>query len=204
MRPLWTTLLVSLLIVAIGAARSLLRKESWFLADNITTTRLGLIIVFSALALLGTGFSWFMVGIGSVALALDTCDGFVARRTIITAAGASYDEAVDALFVLILSVALTPLWGVWVILPGLFYYVFRSIAHFRLTWRRRLPPSQLRKTIAAAQGILLLTAGSPLAQAHSWLGFLSASTAIAALVYSFGRDVLWLERQPHQTVSRQH
>lgn len=150
-------------------------------------------MVFCALAFLGTGFSWPAVGVGSVALALDVCDGFVARQTVITAAGASYDKAVDALFVLILSVALIPLWGVWVILPGLFYYVFRSVAYFRLTWRRRLPSSQLRKTIAAAQGILLLTAGSPLAQAYSWLRFLSAGTAVAALIYSFGRDVFWLE-----------
>ena len=181
-------------LVVLGAGRSLFRGERWQPADDITTLRLGLIMVFAALVLGNVGFSWPAVAVGALALILDACDGYVARRTGTTSAGADFDESVDALVVLVLSVALIPLWGWWVLLPGTFYYLFRGATLIRPIWRRQLPPSVLRKTIAASQGILLLTAGSPLAVENPWIGIMSAAIALSALVVSFGRDVLWLEQ----------
>lgn len=191
--PGLTTMVVSLLVIAAGSGRSLLRRERWTPADTITTTRLGLIVVFCSLAWLQPGFGWPAVVVGAVALALDGVDGAIARRTGSTDAGAAYDEAVDALFVLILGIGLIPLWGVWTVIPGLFFYLFHTVAVFRQRWRAPLPPSRLRKTVAAAQGVLLLTAGSPVVLASSWLGPVIVGIALALLCFSFIRDVYWLE-----------
>lgn len=190
----WTTVLIMLALIGLGAGRSLFRTEKWQPADDITTLRLGLVMVFTALVLSDVGFSWPAVIVGTATLILDGCDGYVARRTRTTSAGGDFDESVDALLVLVLSVALVPVWGWWLILPGTFYYLFRVVALLRPTWRRQLPPSLLRKTVAAGQGILLLTAGSPLALEFPLLGIISAAIALTTLAFSFGRDILWLER----------
>lgn len=197
-RPHWGTAVLSALVIGVGAGRSLARGESWTLADQVTTTRLGLIVIFCALGLPGPGFDWLAVTVGAVALALDGVDGFVARRTGSTATGAIYDEAVDALFILLLGIGLVSLWGWWTVLPGTLYYLFHGVAFFRSAWRRPLSASMLRKTVAASQGILLLSAGTPLAQAHSWFGAGAAGLAVLALIFSFGRDIRWLEDSAHQ------
>lgn len=204
LQPHWLTIALLLALVGVGAGRSLLREERWRPADDLTTLRLGLFLVFTALALGSVGFSWPAVTVGAAALLLDVCDGYVARRTTPTSAGSGFDESVDALGVLILAVALVPVWGWWVVLPGTFYYVFRAAILLRPAWRRQLPASFLRKTIAASQGVLLLTAGSPLALAIPWIGFACAATALAALVFSFGRDVLWLERRARDEYQMHH
>lgn len=200
--PLAVALFV--LIAAGGGARSLSRQQSWNPADDITTLRLGLIVVFTALVLAdgASGFAWPAVVIGALALALDACDGWVARRTISTPAGAAYDEAVDAMFVLILSIALVPVWGLWCVLPGLLHYLYRAVGVVRPAWRRPLPPSRRRKIVAAAQGILLLTAGSPLAVSAPSVGWLWAGAALAFLLWSFGADIVWLERKARQSGPR--
>lgn len=195
LHPHWSTVPIMLALVGLGAGGRLFRTERWQPADDITTLRLALIMVFTALVLGDLGFSWSAVVLGGVALILDACDGYVARRTRTTKAGGEFDESVDALLVLVLSVALVPVWGWWLILPGIFYYLFRGTAVLRPAWKRQLPPSLLRKTIAAGQGILLLAAGSPVALENAWVGFTSAALALTALVFSFGRDVLWLERR---------
>lgn len=201
--PRVTDALICLLVAVIGAARSLLRQDSWTRADDLTTLRLGLIVIVTALSLAddGPGLTWPAVVLGGVALAMDGLDGRIARSAGSTRAGGLYDETVDALFILILSIALVPLWGVWCLIPGLMYYVFHLVAALRLTWRSRLPPSLSRRVIAAAQGILLLAAGTPSAVACPPLGVLCVGTAVVSVLYSFGRDILWLERRG-QTLDR--
>ena len=183
-----------LVLIGLGAGRSLFRAEKWQPADDITTLRLGLIMVFTALILGDVGFSWPAVIVATVALLLDACDGYVARRTRTTSAGGDFDESVDALFILVLSIALVPVWGWWLVLPGTFYYLFRGTSRLRPAWRRQLPPSLLRKIVAAGQGILLLAAGSPVALEYPLIAVIGATLALAALAFSFGRDILWLER----------
>lgn len=195
LHPGWLTVILGLFVIAIGAGQSLFRREPWMLADHITTTRLGLIIVWCALVPGETGFSWPAVIVGAVALALDGPDGVVARKTGGTHAGAAYDEAVDALTILLLGIGLAPLWGAWTVIPGLLFYVFHAIALVRPTWRHPLPPSLRRKSTSAAQGVLLLSAGSPLAQAWSWVGLSYVGGALGLVVYSFAADVYWLERR---------
>ncbi|WP_315277424.1 CDP-alcohol phosphatidyltransferase family protein [Kocuria carniphila] len=189
--------LICVLVTVIGSARSLLRRDSWTSADDLTTLRLGFIVIVTALFLAddGPGFTWTAVVLGATALAMDGLDGKIARSTGSTRAGALYDEAVDALFILILSMGLVPLWGPWCLIPGLMYYAFHLMSAFRPTWRRQLPKSLSRRVIAAAQGILLLAAGTPIAVAIPAFGVLCVATAVVSVLYSFGRDILWLERR---------
>lgn len=187
--------LAALAVLVIGGLTRLRRGAPWTPADAVTATRLGLAVVCVSLLLTdGPGLSWSAVAVGSAALALDALDGYIARRTRATEAGAAFDETVDALFVLLFSLALVPLWGVWTVLPGLYYYVFTAITAVRTQWQQKLPYSRMRKVVAAAQGILLIAAGSPPAQAHPWFGFACAGAAVTALSWSFGRDIVWLER----------
>lgn len=188
-------------MAAIGATRSLLRHDSWTVADDLTTLRLGLVVVFTALVLRSGGpeFPWFAVLLGAVALALDGADGNIARRAGTTRAGGLYDETVDALFILILSVGLVPVWGWWCLVPGLMYYLFHLLRVFRPAWRRPLPASLSRRVIAAAQGILLLAAGTPVGVAVAPFGVVCAAAAVLSVLYSFGRDILWLERHRAST-----
>ena len=195
LNPALVTVLAVIAVAAIGVGPRLRRGRPWTPADTVTACRLGLVIVCTCLIVHPQpGLTWAAVVLGSLALALDGVDGFVARRTQVTEAGAGFDETVDALFILILALALVPMWGWWTALLGLYYYVFRFITAFRPQWQQRLPFSQMRKVVAAAQGILLITAASPLAQAHEWIGFGAAGLALAALTWSFGRDIIWLER----------
>ena len=190
-------LLLCLALAVAGSARSLLRSEPWTAADDLTSARFGAVVVVTALLLSREtpAFPWPAVALGAVALALDGVDGQVARRRGTTRAGAAYDETVDALFVLVLSVALVPLWGPWCLIPGALHYAFRLVGSVRPAWRRTLPPRFSRKVIAAAQGILLLGAGTPWSAEHPPLGLALAGAAVVCLLYSFGRDILWLERQ---------
>ena len=201
-RPAASTLIGAVMIIAVASSRSFMRRDPWTLADHITITRLGLIIIFCATALTAPGFNWPATAVGAVALALDGIDGVAARHIGTTAAGAVFDESVDALFILLLGLGLIPLWGLWTILPGGLYYLYRAIALLRPAWRRQLPPSGFRKVVAAAQGILLLSAGSPVAQEYWWFGIGCVGLALAALTLSFGRDVLWLEQKQRQSLSR--
>jgi phosphatidylglycerophosphate synthase len=133
------------------------------------------------------------VGLTAVALILDGVDGKVARRTgTSTPLGARFDMEVDAFLILVLSVYVAMSLGPWVLLIGGMRYAFVAAAR-ALPWLNApLPPSTARKTVAALQGVLLLVAASGLLPYPAVLGVVA--TALALLVWSFGRDVLWLSR----------
>ncbi|MDQ1049919.1 CDP-alcohol phosphatidyltransferase family protein [Streptomyces sp. V4I2] len=133
------------------------------------------------------------VGLTAVALILDGVDGKVARRTgTSTPLGARFDMEVDAFLILVLSVYVSMALGPWVLLIGAMRYAFVAAAR-ALPWLNApLPASTARKTVAALQGILLLVAASALLPYTAT--FAVAATALALLVWSFGRDILWLWR----------
>src|SRR5699024_8260059 len=83
----------AVIIIAVASSRSFMRRDPWTLADHITITRLGLIIIFCAPALTAPGFNWPATAVGAVALALDGIDGVAARHIGTTAAGAVFDES---------------------------------------------------------------------------------------------------------------
>ncbi|GGS18557.1 membrane protein [Streptomyces humidus] len=134
-----------------------------------------------------------LVGLTAVALILDGVDGKVARRTnTSTALGARFDMEVDAFLILVLSVYVSTALGPWVLLIGGMRYAFVAAARVAPWLNAPLPPSTARKTVAALQGVLLLLAGSALLPYAAT--FAVVLLALGSLVWSFGRDVLWLWR----------
>ncbi|MEU1266352.1 CDP-alcohol phosphatidyltransferase family protein [Streptomyces cellulosae] len=133
------------------------------------------------------------VGLTAVALILDGVDGKVARRTgTSTALGARFDMEVDAFLILVLSVYVSMAMGPWVLLIGAMRYVFVAAARVWPWLTAPLPPSTARKTVAALQGVLLLVAASAYLPHVVNVGVVAL--ALGLLVWSFGRDVLWLFR----------
>ncbi|MBE8474757.1 CDP-alcohol phosphatidyltransferase family protein [Streptomyces justiciae] len=133
------------------------------------------------------------VGLTAVALILDGVDGKVARRTgTSTPLGARFDMEVDAFLILVLSVYVSMSLGPWVLLIGAMRYAFVAAARVWTWLNAPLPPSTARKTVAALQGVFLLLAASGLLSYA--LEFAVVATALGTLVWSFGRDVLWLFR----------
>ncbi|BFO17282.1 hypothetical protein SHKM778_36700 [Streptomyces sp. KM77-8] len=128
-----------------------------------------------------------------MALILDGVDGKVARRTgTSTPLGARFDMEVDAFLILVLSVYVSMAMGPWVLLIGGMRYVFVAAARVWPWLTAPLPPSTARKTVAALQGVLLLVAGAALLPHMVNVGV--AALALGLLLWSFGRDVLWLWR----------
>ncbi|MGW4023572.1 CDP-alcohol phosphatidyltransferase family protein [Streptomyces sp. NPDC005009] len=133
------------------------------------------------------------VGLTAVALILDGVDGKVARRTgTSTPLGARFDMEVDAFLILVLSVYVSMAMGPWVLLIGGMRYVFVAAARVRPWLTAPLPSSTARKAVAALQGVLLLLAGAALLPHVVNVGVVVL--ALGLLVWSFGRDVLWLWR----------
>ncbi|MFJ9906920.1 CDP-alcohol phosphatidyltransferase family protein [Streptomyces sp. NPDC101152] len=134
-----------------------------------------------------------LVGLTAVALILDGVDGKVARATnTSTPLGARFDMEVDAFLILVLSVYVSAEFGPWVLLIGGMRYAFVAAARVWPWLNAELPPSMARKTVAAMQGICLLLSASGYLPPVASLGVVLL--ALAALVWSFGRDVMWLHR----------
>lgn len=134
-----------------------------------------------------------LVALTAVALILDGVDGKVARRTgTSTALGARFDMEVDAFLILVLSVYVAMDLGPWVLLIGAMRYGFVAAARVAPWLNAPLPPSFARKTVAAVQGVCLLVAGSQLLPYAVNLAVVVP--ALGSLLWSFGRDVLWLWR----------
>jgi phosphatidylglycerophosphate synthase len=142
-----------------------------------------------------------LVILSSVALVLDAVDGRVARRTgSVSPLGARFDMEVDAFLILVLSVQVATSLGVWVLAIGALRYAFVAAA-WVLPWLgSALPPSFARKTVAAVQGVILVAAASGLVP--QLLAIVLVGLALALLVWSFGRDVLWLQRVSGASPSR--
>jgi hypothetical protein len=90
--------------------------------------------------------------------------------------------------VLVLSVEVAWSAGAWVLAIGAMRYVFGAAAWAAPWLRADLRPSIARKGVAVVQGVVLVAAASG---AVPYAGPLVAA-ALALLVWSFGRDVLWL------------
>ncbi|MFI6460879.1 CDP-alcohol phosphatidyltransferase family protein [Streptomyces sp. NPDC050528] len=172
------------------------RTRSFGPANRVTLGRA--ILVGGVTALVADSFEssppvTLLVGLTAVALILDGVDGKVARRTgTSTALGARFDMEVDAFLILVLSVYVSTQMGPWVLLIGGMRYGFVAAARVWLWLNAPLPPSTARKTVAATQGILLLLAGADLLPEAANIGVVAL--ALGTLVWSFGRDILWLWR----------
>ncbi|MGH7782112.1 MAG: CDP-alcohol phosphatidyltransferase family protein, partial [Candidatus Binataceae bacterium] len=140
-----------------------------------------------------------LVSLAAFALALDAVDGWVARHTnTVTMLGARFDMEIDAWLILVLSVYVAQLVGVWVLMIGAARYVFVA-AGWPLPWlRASAPPRYWNKVVAAFQGIALTVAAADLLP-HVVIEVV-LMVAAALLAESFGREVWWLWR--HRQVER--
>lgn len=132
-----------------------------------------------------------LIALAVPALALDAVDGWLARRTHTTSElGARFDMEVDAFLLLVLSVFVAQALGWWVLAIGLLRYAFVA-AGWILPWMRAtLPPRYWRKVVTAVAGTALTIAASGLGA--PWVGLVVSLIALALLLESFGRDVVWL------------
>jgi phosphatidylglycerophosphate synthase len=140
-----------------------------------------------------------VIVLASVALALDAVDGYVARSTgTTTKFGARFDMEADAFLILVLSGYVALSLGPWVLAIGLMRYAFVAVG-WLLPWLRApLPPNFPRKVVAAIQGIALAGVGTGVLSTP--IAMVAVGVALALLVWSFGRDILWLwQRKPVRT-----
>ncbi|MET9088752.1 CDP-alcohol phosphatidyltransferase family protein [Streptomyces sp. NPDC004237] len=179
------------------------RPRSFGPANRVTLGRA--ILVGGVTALVADSFEssppvTLLVGLTAVALILDGVDGKVARKTgTSTALGARFDMEVDAFLILVLSVYVSTQLGPWVLLIGGMRYAFVAAARVAPWLNAPLPHSMARKTVAAMQGICLLVAGADLLPYAANLGVVLL--ALGSLLWSFGRDVVWLWRNGHGRVA---
>lgn len=192
-------LIAGLTLVA-GAAVNVLRRRPAFYgpADRITLMRAVLaggcatIVVLSIWGDIPVR-SWWLLLLAGPALLLDAVDGAVARKTGTSSpAGARMDMETDAALLLVLSVPAAMTVGYWALLIGLMRYLFVAAGWLRAPLRAELAFSQLRRVIAAVQGIALFLVLLPLVPAAA--AVVIAAAALALLCFSFGRDVVTLER----------
>jgi phosphatidylglycerophosphate synthase len=193
------------LITNAGLARGLsyYRADRLSPADWVTLIRATIAAVVAAVVVDSFGEPApvaLLVSLAAVALALDAVDGWVARRTrTIGILGARFDGEVDAFLILVLSVYVARSMGAWVLAIGAMRYVFLA-GEWSLPWMRApLPPRFWRKTVAALEGVVLTVAASNLLSRTATQALLVL--ALALLAESFGRDVWWLWRRRHPTLT---
>jgi phosphatidylglycerophosphate synthase len=192
----WTAGGVAALTTAVLLDRGLRRSGSPSLgpANTVTYARSLLVAAVTALAF-SPGSTWVMVVLTAVALALDGVDGAVARRTGSSSAlGARFDMEVDAFLLLALCVVVARGVGAWVLAIGLLRYAFGATGVLLPRLTAPLPARFSRKVVAAAQGVVLLAAVSGVLPSGVTVAALWA--ALAALCWSFARDVVWLAVHP--------
>jgi phosphatidylglycerophosphate synthase len=137
-----------------------------------------------------------VITLATIALALDAVDGPVARRTgTATPLGARFDGEVDAFLILLLSIEVYLLYGSWVswvLVIGAARYLL-LLGGWLVPWLAApLPPRRWRKVVAAVQGIALTVAVSGLL--NPFASLIAVGGALALLLESFGRDIVWLYR----------
>ena len=124
---------------------------------------------------------------------LDGVDGWLARRhRIASDFGARFDMEIDALLILALSVLAWQFGkaGAWVVICGGLRYLF-VVAGAIWPWLRApLQPSRRRQTICVVQIVALTLVVVPFVPPA--VSAPLAAIALAALLYSFLVDTLWL------------
>ncbi|MEO5921070.1 MAG: CDP-alcohol phosphatidyltransferase family protein [Pseudolysinimonas sp.] len=187
-------LVVSTTVLIVGLARRSMERLG--AANAITATRSMLVGVVTALTV--TSFTqpvpaWLVVALTVPALMLDAVDGWVARRTgSVSVLGARFDMEVDAFLLLVLGAFDVRTFGVWVLAIGLMRYAYVAAGWVAPWLRATVPPRYWRKVVAAICGIALTLGASGLAPHPA--AVVAIAVALALLVESFGRDVIWLFR----------
>jgi len=199
--PGWQVALVYVVISNALLVRGFQRRRSVrFGPANVVTvirsTLVGLITGLVAASFTTSISVVLLVALVVPALALDAVDGWVARSTGTSSElGARFDMEVDAFLLLVLSLYVAQSLGVWVVAIGALRYLFVMVGWMLPWFRSKLPPRYWRKVVTAVAGIALAVAASRLLPG---LDAALVALALALLLESFGRDVVWLvvNREP--------
>ncbi len=165
------------------------------LCNLATLTRLVLVSALVVPVVAPSDLAWTVFGIAALALSLDGVDGWLARREgLASTFGARFDMEVDSLLALVLALNA---WasgaaGALVLILGLPRYAFAA-AGLVLPWLGgTLPDRFSRKAVCVLQIAALIALQLPLIVPPA-SQVLVAVTAFA-LLWSFGKDILWLWR----------
>lgn len=167
-------------------------------ANAVTFSRGALGATAGGVGLLGFSMSlspsllWAVVVVSIVALCMDGLDGWAARRfDCASLFGARLDMELDGMTTAALCVLA---WssgaaGAWILLSGAMRGLFILAARVWPWMSRPLFQSQRRRVVCVIQIATLIAACSPLFSGISaWV----AGAGLAALIYSFGVDTVWL------------
>jgi len=164
------------------------------LCNAVTLARAAMVVALLAMLWSG-GQGWDVMLVATIALSLDGVDGWLARRNGLTSDfGARFDMETDAALALVLAahVWLGGATGPEVLLLGLMRYGF-VLAFWPFPWLAAALPQRFgRKVVCVIQIAALILLQMPgfmpgQVQVVAWF-------AVVALIWSFGRDVLWLWR----------
>lgn len=164
------------------------------LCNMVTLSRAGMVAALAGFLWVGL-HGWPVLVLAAIGLALDGVDGWLARREGLSSAfGARFDMETDAALALVLAghVWIAGMTGPEILILGLMRYVF-VLAFWPCPWlAARLPDRFGRKLVCVVQiAALILLQVPDLPRA---VALLIAWPAVAALLWSFGRDTLWLWR----------
>jgi len=141
-----------------------------------------------------------VAAVAAVAAALDAVDGRVARRTgTASAAGARFDVEADAAFLAVACGALVPTVGGFALALPALRYGFVAAGAVRPALRAPLPRRPSRRVVGGAQSVAVVLALLPVTPPA--VARLVVASALVALLVSFGRDVVDLERAAGRPVS---
>ncbi|MEM6273795.1 MAG: CDP-alcohol phosphatidyltransferase family protein [Myxococcota bacterium] len=182
-------------VVSLGVAAFYATSSNMSVANVVTSIR-----VLAVSALFGglwSSWSWalWMVAVG--ALVLDGVDGWIARRRREESAfGARFDMEADAAFIVVLClwVCTLDLAAGWVVLIGSVRYLFVGAGMLCPRLAAPLPESRFRKAVCVLQVGTLLWVLIP---SRGMVGAsLPLALSLAALLVSFGRDMIGLLQAP--------
>lgn len=184
--------------IGAGLALALLRRgyphRDLGLCNLVTLARMALVAALVA-PLAGAANPWVVFAVAAVALSLDGVDGWLARREgRVSDFGARLDVEVDAALAMILALNA---WaagttGAIVVMLSLPRYAFMAATRLWPWLARPLPERFSRKVVCVLQMATLIALQLP--PLASGLANPLVAAVVAALVWSFGRDVLWLRR----------
>lgn len=167
-------------------------------ANRITIFRAALVANLAAASLYPSIFASHGLAVTAIMVitfALDGVDGWFARRFSQSSRfGARLDQELDALFTLVLAIAI--FWmekaGAWILLAGAWHYLFHGLRAVFPAFRNTLPFSHRRRIVCGVVVASLIACASPLlTSAYSELLALAVVVLLSA---SFLIDIVWLWR----------
>jgi len=165
------------------------------LCNAVTLARLMAVAALSGPLVAGVVAPWAVFALAGLALMLDGVDGWLARREgRVSDFGARFDMEVDSALALVLALHAFAggSAGAVVLVLGLPRYGF-FVAGLVFPWLDGpLPARFSRKVVCVVQLAVLIALQLPFVGGA--LGGVMAFAVVLALVWSFGRDVLWLWR----------